>query len=571
MKPGIISIKAINDYRKRDIIPYIGLRYYLKNQCAQRDIWANEISTHLVLNRTEPAYFKTYHFKSFKDKTVKRRVMHLPGPNEALAEIALLTECSKHNAFKSHDCVFSYRLSDAYCAKGSFQHYFPGFKSRHETIADSCASSNIVLCTDIKKFYNSINIDLAARAWANACSASTMPEPFKRLGNKLLADHTSQSGTDQSGLSVLTGPLFSHLLANLVLADVDLKMYKETGGKYWRYVDDIAIAGSQSDVKSWRQLLAVILDDIGFKLHAGDKNVEVPACEWLESRLNYDDTTNMHWMSLVNNIKNFLVSQPLQTNELADAMQANGIRMPIFSYIQDTSDRQYLSRFLSILRFPFVRKSILNTKLSDIILQAVGARNIYEERINEYLVKIDSASKYLERRNLISKIRFCSGRLAMLSTTDKLMSLSNQLRHHEELFLLSEILLSISTRNVSNIVTLGTNATQSSAQILRTTNEPVICDCAIDDDVIMQSVAILHLNGLTVNLAPQKDTELLRFAKCDDISSLMTSDDNFIKEISSLHGPNDSIKHDKVLDVAFDSDEQLAFDVIDQIQQSSYA
>lgn len=51
----------------------------------------------------------------------------------------------------------------------------------------------------------------------------------------------------------------------------------------------------------------------------------------------------------------------------------------------------------------------------------------------------------------------------------------------------------------------------------------------------------------------------------------MSSDDAFIKEISSLHGVHDGVMHHKIFDEAFDRDEQLAIDVIDQLQQSSYA
>jgi len=39
MSDSILAIKALNQYRKRDVIPYLGLRYYLDNTSARRDRW----------------------------------------------------------------------------------------------------------------------------------------------------------------------------------------------------------------------------------------------------------------------------------------------------------------------------------------------------------------------------------------------------------------------------------------------------------------------------------------------------------------------------------------------------
>ena len=58
-----IAVRAVNQYRKRDILPYIGLRYYLENASSRRDKWAHDVATHLTLARTAPIYFAASHFK----------------------------------------------------------------------------------------------------------------------------------------------------------------------------------------------------------------------------------------------------------------------------------------------------------------------------------------------------------------------------------------------------------------------------------------------------------------------------------------------------------------------------
>jgi hypothetical protein len=157
MRPEILAVRAINQYRRRDILPYLGLRYYLANRCALRDRWAGDVASHLVISRTKPIYFSALHFKEHQaGKPVEHRQMHLPGPNEAFAEAALLNECSRHReAFQALPCVFSYRFAPADSPEGIFEMYFSGFRERHTAVANACRQDTnaTVLYTDIRRFY----------------------------------------------------------------------------------------------------------------------------------------------------------------------------------------------------------------------------------------------------------------------------------------------------------------------------------------------------------------------------------------------------------------------------------
>jgi hypothetical protein len=101
MRPETFAIRAVNQYRRRDILGYLGLRYYLENEAAKRDIWAKDVSAYLVNGRSTPIYYLSRHFKEIADEgRVIYRNIFVPGPNEILAETALLYECSQHSAFK---------------------------------------------------------------------------------------------------------------------------------------------------------------------------------------------------------------------------------------------------------------------------------------------------------------------------------------------------------------------------------------------------------------------------------------------------------------------------------------
>ena len=63
MRAQTLALRAINQYRRRDTLAYVGLRYFLNNRCARRDRWANEIATHLVRTRRKGPYFGSQHFK----------------------------------------------------------------------------------------------------------------------------------------------------------------------------------------------------------------------------------------------------------------------------------------------------------------------------------------------------------------------------------------------------------------------------------------------------------------------------------------------------------------------------
>jgi len=226
MKPEMLAVRAVNQYRGRDIIAYLGLRYYLDNECSRKDVWSEGIASHLVQTRKSPVYFKSGHFKEVsKDGSIINRNMYLPGPNEIMAESYLLNYCSNQLAFQSSNCVYSYRFPGKSSNEGIFVNYFPGFRDRNKFIKEICnerpEDKTKILFTDIKKFYPSISYELALESWIKSCQNSHVPIKIRSLGEKILSDHKAFSDICQDSTGLLTGPMFSHLIANLVLSDLD--------------------------------------------------------------------------------------------------------------------------------------------------------------------------------------------------------------------------------------------------------------------------------------------------------------------------------------------------------------
>jgi len=178
MRPGVLAVRAVNQYRRREVLAYLALRYYLDNSAARSDKWAKQVAMELVLSRTNTPYFQAQHFKEITESgAVIHREIYLPGANEALAEAALLAECASHSGFSNHDSVFSYQLNNGNDRSGIFKPYTPGLSARHHAIAKACESNsdNIVLYTDIKRFYPSISSELALQAWVKSCEKCDFP------------------------------------------------------------------------------------------------------------------------------------------------------------------------------------------------------------------------------------------------------------------------------------------------------------------------------------------------------------------------------------------------------------
>lgn len=575
MRPETLALRATNQYRARDVIAYIGLRYYFSNVCAQRDRWAKAVSTHLVRTRTQASYFKSAHFKDFGDNgNVLHRNIFVPSPNEAFAEAALLAVCAEHAAFTALPCVFSYHLAKGSDSQGVYVPYFDGFRSRHEQIREACQKNHdaVVLYTDIKKFYPSIPAATALEAWNNACERSQLPFQWRELGLKLLSDHSQVSKQNQDGKGILTGPMFSHLIANLVLRAVDEEMTRLFPERYFRYVDDVVLVGPKDKVAIGRATLADLLGSLGLHLHDQDqdKDFEVTATKWLEGAADFENQDGKKWASFVGNLKQFLATQPEMHSFLTDQFTAADFRIPLPIYALDIRNAPWLLRLRSRLsRHRWLHRLIRRINAPQLVLTAHVLREQYCQVLRAQIVHGNSVDRYTRKR-AIPKLRFLAGRLLYLGSQEMLMEFSAALHGIAELRMLSGIMYAVATRDVSNLLPMGNNAVQSAAQVLCLSQQAVSCNIQIWTPVCLQGLAILRLNGVAIE-GPTDDPLNRLAAWSAESSALMAADcEPSLRELACLHGASDSGRHAETLRSVFDWDEALPFDVINQVRDSDY-
>lgn len=572
-RAGILSARAVNQYRRRDVLAYLGLRYYLANSAAKSDRWATEIAPSLVLRRTRPAYLSVQHFKDVDAfGNVMHRELFLPGPNEILAEAALLDACSSvGKGFVPADCVYSYRLASKGDVTGIYQHYMHGLRARHMAIAHACRQSpdGKVVFLDLRRFYPSISIQHAQGVWSRTCNESSLPKNWGDLGARLLDDQ----GAFATGKNrhLLTGPMFSHLIGNLVLKHIDESM-ATAPARYFRYVDDITLVGSDAEITTSINKLRPLLEKIKLDLHAQDspKSMTVSTQDWLKGEQDFEDGHHrVSWMTFIGDLKRLLLTQPQCRDTLIAALSGEGFRVPVPDYSGAVEERTYRERMAGLFQLSWFRARARYPTVQSVITQAHELRNLYGQELTDLLEGMPGADTFTAKQ-LLPKIRYRFGRLAYLGDSSKLAKFASAAEGIPQLRFQAVVAHSIATGDLSKIIGYGVNAAQAVAQPLRMRSTPCFIQSTSRMNGAEQSLAVLAMNGLDVYVPESVGTrhELLTFAKIGGTPSLMGSNDPFIQEMACLHGVY-SPRHKEILDSAFDSAEDIGLDAIEQDHQSS--
>jgi len=571
-RPGILSVRAVNQYRRRDILPYLSLRYYLNNIAARTDEWAKDVATHLVLTRHEQPYFHAQHFKGILGKSVEHRPVFLPGANEALAEAALLDECSKHQTFLNPASVFSYQLSTGKDRSGIFQPYFGGLQRRQKAIAEACEAcpNGEVLFIDIKRFYPSIQKDVAMEAWKNHSEVAELHEKWRDLGKIFLQEHVNVNADDQS--FVLTGPMFSHLIGNLVLRNLDKKCMNELSVQYFRYVDDITLVGNRDAIDRSLEVVRDNLKSIGFDLHEefSSKTIRVSAQECLKGRNDFHESHQViSWMTLIGDLKKFLLQNPSQVKALHAAFCKEEFRIPVPDYSGAVFEAGYLERAIHWANRKWFRRKSQVITIGSLLVQARHLRKRYEVEFLELIDGVTQLDSFnLKRR--IPKLRYRAGRLIYLASDEALKTLSSASNQLSELHFHSGIMRCVATGDISSILSLGTNVAQAASQPMRSIRKSATHNLSNLSSVEEQALAIFILNGVQIEgiTANNEPSELMQFALNGSNVDLMKDAQPFMRELACLHGLSESPRHAQMLESVYDVDEELAMDAIEQLQQS---
>lgn len=565
-RPTTLAIRALNQYRRRDVLSYLGLRYCLDASAARTEQWLERIAPLLVRRRVDAPYYRVWHFKDVdQDGEVQHRSLALPGPNEALAEALLLAACAERGkAFENPPGVFSYELSRGNESDGLFRLYIHGLRARHDAIAQACdhCPDGLVRYLDIRRFYPSISAGLAWQAWDRWSREAGLTDELRELGSRLLRAHDDARARDEAG--ILTGPMFSHLIGNLVLREFDLAAVRgRIPAAYFRYVDDITLVGSRQDVEG---SLCIIRDDLramGFEIHDDpEKSITVTTAQWLAARSDYRETCRRpSWKTLIGDLKALLVDYPERRGSLARALLGAGFRLPLADYNAAAQEGSLGKRH----PFRFARGDRQAGSPESIVRQALRLRKIYQE---EFLALLDGFGELdpFERKRRVPKLRYRAGRLVYLAPEETLSALACRASAVPALHFHATVMAAVATGDVDGLLPLGPNAAQAAAQALAATRRSAKTNCATLTDAAAQAFAVLRLNGVHVERRDgctiATDKELCTFADVGASIELMGCTDAFVRELACLHGAS-AARHSATLETPYSSEELPCFDAVE--------
>jgi hypothetical protein len=365
--------------------------------------------------------------------------------------------------------------------------------------------------------------------------------------------------------------MFSHLIGNLVMSELD-ESSELLSAKYFRYVDDITLVGSRAEVEQSMLSIRSKIEDMGLKLHDRDslKSIEVSAEDWLKGKNDFQSSKNgFSWMTLVGDLKRFLLANPNKREALRSAFHAENFRIPVQDYSGAIYEASFIENFGHWAKKRWFKRKVSEVSINSLINQAQFLRKHYEDEFKE-IAEYANQQKGFERKRCVPKLRYRLGRLVYLANEDTLASLYPIASEIPELQFHTTVMQAVATGQIDCVLNLGTNAAQAAAQPIKASRKSVNTTLSNLSLVSEQSLAVFMLNGIPVQrkIDNEKASELLRFADSGSDIEMMKSSDSFLREIACLHGIGQEPRHSNLLETVFDKDEDLAMDSVEQLQQS---
>jgi len=572
-QPCALALRALNQYRQRDVVSYLGLRYLLDNYAARTERWATEVSVENILKRTDAPYYQVQHFKGLDEAgQVEHRAIHLPSPQEALAECALIAGVHEGHATFPHGSVYSYmRPQDGSDCSGPFARYFPGLKKRHEQIARACElfPGGIVQYTDIKKCYPSISIELASDAWNHLANDAHISELMRECGSKILFD---QGRVQQAtGTGLLTGPVFSHLIANAVLHDVDLEYALRHDVVYMRYVDDIVLVGPRERVRDACADLEFRLSDMGLSIHGPEssKSFSISTEEWLVAKDDFaESTVSIQWRNTVGSLRRALVMRSCQVDQFRSTLIGEGFRIPLLDYSGVIRERTYRERLKSLLKLDWLPWGCKSPSIENVVVNFSGLRYVAQRDFESLLDRVDLRDPW-QRKRFIPKLRFLLGRMLFVAEPAVIAKACEAVSDIPEMRFHSTVGRSVVSGEIGEALEMGANVTQAIAQLMRSGGDSVVHVPAQNGPIATHSLAVLALNGVRTQGNSDAPSDFLRFAQQGATIDDFSHSDPFLAELFCLHGAQAGPRHSTALSTAFDYSDDLTFDAIEQFKGSA--
>jgi hypothetical protein len=568
-----LALRALNEYRRVSPFTYLSLRYTLLSTASQSDRWAKEIAPEILFRRDGPAYLPCRQYKQITDRgSFEYRNIHFPCANEALAEAALLAHCAEVGGlFAPADDVFSYHLAAPASGEGSFKAYFKLFSARQNAIGKACHKrpNDIVLYADIKSFYPSISHSRARAAWSSACRKSGIQAEWQILGQRLMEEQRAILKAENEKAvrkGLLVGPMFSHVLGNLMLLEFDQRMRSKYPKRYFRYVDDIALVIPRKEKDAALNFIRERLKKIGLYLNK-KKICHLNAREWKAAAphqsLDYDGEIHRiddkGWMHFIDLLKCFLMANPQHATGLARTLQDAEIRISIPHYTGLIRDAAYVERFRRRRNSKTFQQKVAGVSIQSIVNEAKTLGFLYRKEFNQAWHEFKAADS-MKRKWLLSRIRYVLGRLILVAPDEELGVLAKELEAHKDLSEYGAVFKALYTRDVSELLRFSGKVNAGVGQALSTTQRPVKCFPKRWNRETIEGYVTLLLLGVNLEAQPphsvQRQSQVRFTSGVNEKHEWLKANNIFWQELLALAGESSLRRHSSIFQEPVDPDER---------------
>lgn len=560
-RPSPLASRVVSQYRSRDVFAYLSLRYFLESDLASTDQFIRKNVPQIVRGYNSSAYLESLIFKEFGDDgQVIHRDFYVPSAAEALAEAVLLEEVSQSASVPDREVCFSYWVGQSRSRKNIYEPYMKGLKARQATIGRyiEANENTYVQYLDIKKFYPSLNLELLGAEWTKFCHGQNVSNWATRLGSKLIE---KQRLSSENG-GMLVGPMFSHFLANVAMREIDQRL-RSLPCLALRYVDDFVLVGSRREISDASLALKNWLSELGLELHSteDEKSFSVGGNEWLTGLEDFEaGPISEAWMRLVGDIKKVLILDIEDGGRLADVLHSEGFRIPIADYSSANLEASTFEKIRELGIWGWLFKRAYGVNSESIVRDALRLRELVEAQILDLTSKPRRLDTFAQKR-LATKLRYRLGRALYLSEENFLSEARNRISDWPELAVHHAIAGALVSKKCDDVISLGTNVAQSTAQLFRASLETAIFEKSISQPAEQLGVSIFILNGVPVRASEVNDSLALRLANGPLDVPMFRETTGFFKELACLHGLGEA-RHSKVFNEAFDISNDINFDAI---------
>lgn len=415
----ILAARALSYWRGRYTPTYVGLRRLLEGrQTSHRH--RSELLRNLAEKASRTAMFPLAHFQLYKETTEtgghKYRTCCACSPVSAVVETVVIHELSELRAFAQHPAVYSYRWPKERSGR-TFAYFVDAYDERFQRLSRvlrEAGGNAAVVVSDIRGFYPSIDTDRLLR------ELPSLPKGIRIAIEQL-------SSFDE-GLPI--GPALSHVLANHYLRELDSTLAASYPGRYFRYVDDIALVVPRRDAEETQEQIRRLL--AGYNLEPQpDKSATISSDDWarvapvLKSGPLDSSGTRMSLSDVFDYVRILLWRAPASFESALDSiLVSEGLPFPVRllkTHSHDTRWRKHISRALSLN--PALRLRVLRDLVAIRLGRTRGVarqlrawcktlRGFYLERLSQHEPK-EGDSKAAEGW-LTARARRAATRLAFL-------------------------------------------------------------------------------------------------------------------------------------------------------------